>query len=78
MFTDKIVIPSILKIYIVNWYHTYLFHIGMDITEAMISQYLYWTDIRDAGWKEVSDCDTCQHTKRSNKKYSKLPAKLAT
>ena len=26
--------------------------------------------------KEVNNCDTCQRTKRSNKKYNKLPAKL--
>ena len=49
----------------------------MDRTEATIRQYLYWPDIRDAVWKEVTNGDTCQHTKRSNKKYGKLPAKLA-
>ena len=26
---------------------------------------------------EVTDCDTCQHTKVSNKKHGKLSAKLA-
>ena len=49
----------------------------MDITEAMIFQHLYWPDIRNAVWKEVTNCDTCERTKRSNKKYGKLPAKLA-
>ena len=38
---DKIVVPSILKGYVLHWYHTYLLHTGMDITEAMILQHLY-------------------------------------
>ena len=49
----------------------------MDRTEAMVRQYLYWSDIRYASQKEVSNCDTCQYTKRSNIKYGKLPAYLA-
>ena len=49
----------------------------MGRTEAMICQCLYWPDIRDNTQEEVNNCDTCQHTKQSNKKYGKLPAKLA-
>ena len=49
----------------------------MDITEAMIRQHLYWPNIRDAVLRELIICDTCQRTKRSNKKYVKLPDKLA-
>ena len=49
----------------------------MDITDAIIFQHLYWTNIRDAFWKEVTNCETCQRTKLSNKKYGKLSAKLA-
>ena len=48
----------------------------MDRTEAMIFQNLYWIDIRDDVWKEVSNGDTLQRTKGSNTKYVKLPAKL--
>ena len=43
----------------------------------MICQYLYWPGIREAVQTEVTVCDTCQRTKRSTKKYGKLPAKLA-
>ena len=43
----------------------------------MICQHLYWIDIRYAVRKEVTNCDTCQRTKRSNKKYGKLTAKLS-
>ena len=45
--------------------------------EAIICQRLYWPNIIDAIRKEVYNCDTCQRTKLSNKKYGKLPDKLA-
>ena len=61
------VIPSILQSYVLHWYHTYLVHIGMDRTEANIFQHLYSTGIRYAVQKEVTNCDTCQLTKLSNK-----------
>ena len=66
-YKDTIVIPSKFQSYVFNWYHRYLRHTGMDITEAIICQYLYWTDIRDSIWKEITNCDTCQRTKQSNK-----------
>ena len=76
MCKDKIVIPSKLQSYVLHWYYTYLLHPVMDITEAMIRQHFYWPDIRDDVRKEVTNFDTCQRTKQSNKKYGKLPAKL--
>ena len=39
----------------------------MDITKATIRQHLYWTNIRDAAQKEVTNCDIYQLTKQSNK-----------
>ena len=68
---------KILQSYVLHWYHTYLLHPGMDRTEATILQHFYLTDIRDAVRKEVTNSDTFQHTKISNKKYGKLPAMLA-
>ena len=64
---DNIIIQPILKSYKLHWYHTYLLHPGMDIAEAMIFQHLYWPGISNVVWKEVTYCDTCQCTKRSNK-----------
>ena len=59
-----------------HWYHTYILHPGMDRTEAMIHQHLYWPNIRNSVQTEVSNCDTFQRTKRSHNKYGKLPTKL--
>ena len=70
-----IVISSIIPSYILNWYHTYLLHLGMDRTEAMIHQHLYWPGIINAVQKEVTNCDIFQRTKHQNKKYDELPAK---
>ena len=72
---DNVVITLIIQRYVLYWYHTYLLHPGMDVTAATIFQYLYWNGIRNAAQKEGSDCDTCQRTKFSNTKYSKLLAK---
>ena len=74
---DKIVIPSKIQSYALHWYHTYLLHPVMDRTETMILQNLYWPGIRDSIQKELNNCDTCQCKKLSDKKYGKLPSKLA-
>ena len=74
---DKIIIMSKLQKFVLHWYHTYLLHPGMYITEVLIWQHLYCTGIRPAIWKEVTNSDTCQCTKWPNKKYGKLPANLS-
>ena len=43
---DKIVLPSILQHYVLHWYHTYLLSPGIDLTEAIIFQNVYWMGIR--------------------------------
>ena len=67
MCEDNIFIPSILQNYVLHWYHKYLLHPGMDIMEATTFQHLYWPGIRESVRKEVTNCDTLQRTKRSNK-----------
>ena len=62
----KIVIPSKLRSNVLHMYHTYLLCPGLDRTEAMICQHLYWPDIRYVVQKEVTNCDNFQHTKLSN------------
>ena len=67
MYEYNIVIFLILKSYVLNWYHKYLLHPGMDKTEAMILQHLYLAVIRNDAQKKVKNCDTCQRIKWSNK-----------
>ena len=65
----KIVILSILQKYVLHWYYTYILHLVMDGTEAMICQHLYWHGIRNSVQKEVTNCDTFQRKKLSNILY---------
>ena len=59
-----------------KWYHLYLLHPGLDRTEAMICQHLYWPGIIKIAQKEVTKCDVCQRINSSTNKYIELPAKL--
>ena len=59
-----------------KWYHAYLLYVGLDQTEAMIQQHLYWSGIREDVHKEGTWCDVCQRTKCSTKK-GKLTTKVA-
>ena len=77
MYKDKIFILQKFQKYVVKWYHTYIFHPGLDLTEDIILQHLYCTGIRISVQKEVTGCETCQLTKLSKIKYSELPDKLA-
>ena len=54
----KIAIPSKLQSYVLHWYHTYLLNLGMNRTDVMIRQHLYWPNIRNAVRKEIINCDT--------------------
>ena len=71
---DNNVLLLILQSYILHYYHMHLLHTGMDRTESMIYQLLYWPGIRKFVQKEVDTCDIFQRTKWSNIKYGKLPA----
>ena len=66
MSEGKIVIPSIIQICVLHWYHMYLIHPVMDRMEAVILQHLYWPVIINSIRKKVTNSDTFQHTKQSN------------
>ena len=74
---DKIIIPHSLQTHVVEWYHNQLCHPGESRTELTIKQHVKWKNLH----KDVQDtcrkCYTCQLTKRTKKKYGKLPEKQA-
>jgi transposase InsO family protein len=74
---DKIVIPAAVQRRIVDWYHTYLCHPGETRTEATIRQHFTGISLRETVQDVCKKCKTCQITKRSTKKYGKLPEKTA-
>ena len=73
----KIVIPQQLTTKIMEWYHMYLGHPGINRTEETIAQHLWWPKMRDDITYQVQTCDTCQKNKRKYKKYGLLPPKKA-
>ena len=62
-YKDKINISSIFQNYILHWYHMYILHPGLDRMEMITCKNEYWPGNRYAIRKEVTNCDTCQHTK---------------
>lgn len=75
-YNDRIVIPRSLQKRIVQWYHEVLCHPGETRTELTISQHFYWPGLRKTVHDVCTSCHICQLTKRTKKKYGKLPMKV--
>ena len=74
---DKIVMPSTLQRRTVEWYHLQICHPGKDHTEMTIRQHFTWKGLRETVRDYCKKCHVCQKTKKSSKKYGKLPEKEA-
>ena len=74
---NKILIPETLKGQVMEWYHLFLSHPGINRTEETIAQHLWWPNMRNDITKHVSCCSICQKNKRRHKKYGLLPPKEA-
>ena len=72
-YNGKMVIPSSLQKRVIEWYHTYLSHPGINRTEETIGQHLYWPKMRDQITHAVTSCPICQRNKKQRKKYGHLP-----
>ena len=76
-YKDKIVIPTVLRQRVIQWYHHFLCHPGINRTEETIRQHLWWPEMRTQINKAVSTCLIYQKNKRKQKKYGLLPEKEA-
>ena len=76
-YNKKVYIPKSLNKRVVAWYHEYLRHPGETRMEATLRQTLYWPTLRQDVHDLVSTCEKCQRCKKQQKKYGKLPAKVA-
>ena len=74
---SKIVVPTTLQKRIMEWYHLFLLHPGINRTEETIRQHLWWKNMRQDITKHVATCPICQRNKRHQKKYGKVPPKVA-
>ncbi len=76
-YKDKIVVPTSLQKRMIEWYHTFLCHPGINRTEETIGQHFWWPKMRDQITRSVATCENCQRNKRRHKKYGHLPPKEA-
>ena len=77
-YNGKIVVPTRLPPRVIQWYHDYLGHPGINRTEETIGQHLWWPKMRNQITNSVTTCTTCQLNKRrTSKKYGHLPEKEA-
>ena len=68
-YEGKIVVPTKLQQHIINWYHTVLYHPGINRTEESIAQHLFWPKSRDQITRYVQTCSICQKNKRKMVKF---------
>ena len=73
---DKIVVPKMIKKYVINWYNIYLLLPSMDCTEITNSQHYYYNQFRNDIRTRVKVCKNCKKRQQSVK-YGKLSAKEA-
>ena len=74
----KIVLPKSLQDRTIQWYHEKLQHPGRDRLYESIFQHFDFPkkgQLREMVAKHVKACDTCQKSKKTGKKYGKLPEK---
>ena len=77
-YNGKIVVPKKLQARVIQWYHDYLGHPGINRTEETIGQHLWWPKMRNQITNSVTVCSTCQLNKRkTSKKFGHLPEKEA-
>ena len=74
---DKIGVLTMIRKYVVNWYHTYLLNIGTNCTEDNISHHYYWHKLRYDIRTHIKVCKNCQKNNKQNFKYGKLSLKEA-
>ncbi len=71
------VIPKSLQPRIVEWYHSYLSHPGINRIEETIGQHQWWPKMRDHVTAAGIACPICQRNKKQRKKYGRLLPKQA-
>jgi hypothetical protein len=70
-----LVIPQLLKVHAVKWYHSYLQHPGHTRLEETMNAVMYWKDMPTTIWSLTKSCRSCQVNKRRSQKYGHLPPK---
>jgi hypothetical protein len=70
-----LVIPKLLQVRAVKWYHHYLQHPGHTRREETMNAAMYWKGMRTTIRSITKSCRSCQVNKRRSQKYGHLPPK---
>jgi hypothetical protein len=70
-----LVIPKLLQVCAVKWYHHYLQHPGHTRLEETMNTAMYWKGMRATIRSLTKSCKSCQVNKRRSQKYRHLPPK---
>ncbi len=70
-----LVIPKLLQVRAVRWYHHYLQHPGHTRLKETINAVMYWKGMRTTIQSLTKSCRSCQINKRRSRRYGHLPPK---
>jgi hypothetical protein len=70
-----LVIPKLLQVCAVKWYHHYLQHPGHTRLEEMMNAMMYWKGMRTTIRSLTKSCRSCQINKRRSREYGHIPPK---
>jgi hypothetical protein len=71
----QLVIPKLLQVRAVKWYHHYLQHPGHTCFEETMNAAMYWKGMHTTIRSLPKSCRACQVNKRQSRKYGHLPPK---
>ncbi len=72
----QLVIPKLLQVHAVKWYHHSLQHPGHTRLKKMMNAMMYWKGVRITIWSLTKSCRSCQINERWPRKYGHLPPKI--
>jgi hypothetical protein len=70
-----LVIPKLLQVHAVKWYHHYLQHPGHIHLKKTMNAAMYWKGMRTTIRSLTKSCKSCQINTRRSRRYGHLPPK---
>jgi len=74
---SRLVIPKVLRVRALQWYHRYLQHPGISRLEETLVTVMYWSGLRADVRRHVKFCDRCQKGNQRAWQYGHVPPKIA-
>jgi hypothetical protein len=69
----RLVIPKLLQVHAVKWYHHYLQHPGHTCLKETMNTAMYWKGMCTTIRSLTKSCRSCQMNRRRSRRYGHLP-----